>query len=124
MPSLHIAATALIATLALTGAATAQQLDVPITVPKGDGQMADCASSYVDGLNPNGDNFLAVRTGPGSNFPKIDEIHTGDVVMVCDGQGPWRGVFYDGSNISNGYRAAHGQRAGWVHSRYLRDLAG
>jgi Bacterial SH3 domain len=116
---------ALLALLAAVGMpAAAQQLDVPVTVPQGDGQMANCASSYVDGLNPNGDNFLAVRTGPGSTFAKIDEIHTGDVVMVCDGNGPWFGVFYDGSNTGNGYRATHRQRAGWVHSRYLRPLAG
>jgi hypothetical protein len=104
--------------------AAAQTPDVPVPAPRGGGQAADCASSYVDGLNPAGDNFLAVRTGPGTDFPKIDEIHTGDVVIVCDARGPWRGVFYDGSNVRTGYRAEHGQRSGWVHSRYLRDLAG
>jgi hypothetical protein len=110
--------------LALAGLAGAQGLEVPIRVPQGDGQAADCATSHVDGLNPNGDNFLAVRSGPGSDYRKLDEIHTGDVVAVCDARGPWRGVFYTGSNIGNGHRDLHKRRAGWVHSRYLRDLAG
>jgi uncharacterized protein YgiM (DUF1202 family) len=102
----------------------AQSLDVPIQVPQGGGQMGDCPTSYVDGLNPNGDNFLAVRTGPGTGHAKIDEIHTGDVVAVCDVRGAWFGVLYDGSNTGTGYRARHRMRSGWVHSRYLRDLAG
>jgi uncharacterized protein YgiM (DUF1202 family) len=120
----NVAAATLLASVLCAGPSSAQSLDVPVRVPQGDGQAANCATSYVDGLNPQGDNFLAVRTGPGTGYAKIGEIHTGDVVTVCDAKGPWFGVFYDGSNVGNGYRPTHGRRAGWVHSRYLRDLAG
>jgi hypothetical protein len=104
--------------------AVAQGLDVPIAVPRGDGQAADCATSYVAGLDPDGDGFLSVRTGPDSGYPKIDEVHNGDVVAVCDRRGDWVGVFYTGSNIGTGYRDEHAARSGWVHSNWLRDLAG
>lgn len=49
-----------------SGAAMSQGLDVPVVTPPGDGQMADCATSTVSGLDPAGDNFLAVRSGPGT----------------------------------------------------------
>ena len=47
---------------AVTGAALANVLDVPITEEAGDGQMANCTSSVVTGLPPDGDGFLA--SGP------------------------------------------------------------
>ena len=50
----------------LGGAALTQSLDVPVVIPPSDGQMADCATSTVSGLDPAGDNFLAVRSGPGT----------------------------------------------------------
>ena len=58
-----------------SGAALSQSLDVPVVIPPGDGQVADCATSTVSGLDPAGDNFLAVRSGPGTKHRKIDEIH-------------------------------------------------
>ncbi len=108
----------------LAAPAPAQQLDVPVSAPGGDGQAADCASSTVSGLDPNGDGFLSVRTGPGTGYRKIDELHEGDVVVVCDGQGAWAGVFYTGSNAGTGFVDEHPPRAGWVHTNWLRDLAG
>ncbi|MHA3977832.1 SH3 domain-containing protein [Halovulum sp. GXIMD14794] len=102
-------------TLAVLTAAPAisQQLDVPITIPPGDGQAGDCATSTVSGLDPNGDGFLSVRSGPGTEFRKMDELHNGDVVATCQKSGPWHGVLYDGRN-----------RRGWVHGNWLTDLAG
>jgi uncharacterized protein YraI len=76
-------------------------------------EAACFATSTVNGLNPNGDGFLAVRTGPGSNYPMIDKLYNGDVVTVHDLSGRWRGVSY-----------ANGTRVGWVHSNWLVDLAG
>ncbi|EYD71533.1 hypothetical protein Rumeso_04934 [Rubellimicrobium mesophilum DSM 19309] len=96
------------------GMAPAQELDVPVMVLEGDGQAAVCATSTVSGLDPNGDNFLAVRSGPGTQYPKIDELHAGDVVQTCDGQGNWVGVYYPDLN----------GRSGWVHGSYLTPLAG
>lgn len=95
-------------------AAASQTLDVLVPwIP--DGQAAGCGGSRVTGLDPNGDNFLAVRSGPGSNYRKIDELHSGDRVRTCDIKGNWVGVFYGfGGN----------RQSGWVHRNYLAEEAG
>ncbi|MGQ0563831.1 MAG: SH3 domain-containing protein, partial [Gemmobacter sp.] len=71
--------------------------------------------SVVTGLDPNGDNFLAVRSGPGTEYRKIDELHTGDQVRTCDLRGNWVGVYYG---------AGGNRKSGWVFRRYLADGAG
>jgi len=91
----------------------AQVLDVPFADKGGDGQAAWCASSTVSGLDPNGDGFLAVRSGPGTKFRKIGEVYNGDVVLTCDARGPWVAIVYGRSKAK-----------GWVHGRWLKDLAG
>ena len=69
---------------------------------------ADSCKSYgrVVGLDPNGDNFLSVRTGPASSFSEIDRIYTGDGVSICSKQGKWLRIKYAGGR-------------GWVHSKYI-----
>ena len=99
--------------LALCLPASAQVLDVPFSDKGGDGQAAWCASSTVTGLDPNGDGFLAVRSGPGTQYRKIDEIYNGDIVSTCDSRGPWVAIVFGPS-----------KRKGWVHGRLLKDLAG
>ncbi len=105
--------------LGLAGPLAAQGLDVPINLPPDDGQAAVCASSVVSGLDPNGDGFLALRTGPGTNYPKIGELHEGDVVYPCDARGPWIGILL--AYPKAGRPVGPG---GWVHGRWLRPLAG
>ena len=109
-------------------AAAAEPLDVPIRGFCGDGQAADYSSSTVAGLKAGGDGFLAVRTGPGANFRKIDELHNGDVVYVLAVKGDWFGVLYGSGADSycHGSVRIPAARApqGWVHRRWLRDLAG
>ena len=91
----------------------AQNLAVPIIDDcVSDGHIACWATSRVAGLNPRGDGFLAVRTGPGTKYRMIDKLYNGDVVETMKRRGSWVGVRY-----RNG-------RKGWVHSRWLRDLAG
>lgn len=99
--------------LASVGHATAQTLDVPIFDNcVSDGQAACYATSTVSGLDPNGDGFLAVRSGPATNFPMIDKLYNGEVVEIIEFQGDWRGVRYRG-----GWK-------GWAHAKWLTDLAG
>jgi hypothetical protein len=105
--------------LTLAPPAAAQQLDVPVRIPVTDGQTATCASSTVTGLDPNGDGFLALRSGPGTEFRKIGELHNGDVVFTCDASGPWVGIQLRYPNP--GAPAGPG---GWVHGRWLKPLAG
>jgi hypothetical protein len=92
--------------------AAAQTLDVDFTVFEDD-QAAGCAGSYVAGLDPNGDGFLAVRSGPGTKHRKIDELHNGDEVRTCAQSGAWVGITYGTPH-----------RKGWVHGKWLVDGAG
>ncbi|MEM9222714.1 MAG: hypothetical protein AAGB11_09965, partial [Pseudomonadota bacterium] len=81
------------AVLAISNA-NAQRLDVPVMLAPTDGQMAGCGGARVRGLNPNGDGFLAVRTGPSTGYRKIAELYNGDWVNTCDSEGAWYGVVY------------------------------
>jgi Caspase domain/Bacterial SH3 domain len=60
----------------------------------------------VRGLDPNGDNFLSVRTGPGTGFEEIDRIYNGNGVSICSIQGKWLKVKYGGGR-------------GWVYGKYV-----
>ncbi len=99
--------------IALFGtAANAQQLDVEFTIIEDD-QAAGCAGSIVSGLDPNGDGFLSVRTGPASSYRKLDELRNGDLVRTCARSGAWFGIYYGTP-----------RRTGWVHGNWLIDGAG
>ena len=80
-----------------------------------------CYMATVVGLNPYGDNFLAVRNGPGSRYYMMDRLHTGDDVIVCGSRGRWKRIFYG----RNGYCTLRygepvGQCAsGWAYGKYL-----
>lgn len=96
----------------VASAVHAQQLEVDFQIVE-DNLAAGCAGSIVAGLNPNGDGFLAVRTGPGTNYRQIDQLHNGDMVRTCATNGPWIGVYY-----------GEPRRKGWVHGNWLVDGAG
>ena len=103
------------------------ELDVAVMEHGGDGQMANCASSMVTGLKADGDGFLAVRSGPGTGYRKIDELHNGDIVMVFEQRGNWAGVVYRTPNVTcsaTETRAVPYENKGWVHTNWLKDIAG
>lgn len=90
----------------------------------------------VVGLDPRGDGFLSVRSGPGGQpFSEIDRLFNGNRVFICDQRGPWFGVVYAGPGQASAdqcgvnrpwalrqpYTGPCGY--GWVHSRYVRSLA-
>jgi hypothetical protein len=78
-----------------------------------------CYTAHVRGLNPYGDNFLAVRSGPDGDYRKIDVLHNGDRVIVCDRVGRWRKVFY-GYDCYLRYGSPTGDcYSGWAYSRYI-----
>lgn len=91
----------------------------------------------VSGLNPRGDGFLSVRSGPGgSSFREIDRLYNGQRAYVCDQRGPWLGVVYEtqaqGGVSGCGVMTPWGLRQpytgpcryGWIHSNYLRPIGG
>ncbi|MGB5736293.1 MAG: SH3 domain-containing protein, partial [Thiohalocapsa sp.] len=66
----------------------------------------------VRNLDPKGDGFLAVRSGPGSNYRMIDRLSNGDRVYVYTARGSWYGIVYlDGTK-------------GWSHKNWLYQIAG
>jgi hypothetical protein len=90
-----------------------------------------CLSGEVIGLDPNGDNFLSVRSGPGGQpYREIDRLFSSDVVRVCDRKAPWFAVVYSATRKpqeschigSKGTRRPYMGpcQYGWVHSRYIK----
>ena len=88
----------------------------------------------VVGLEPQGDDFLSVRSGPGGReFGEVDRIHTGQRVKICDMNGPWFAVVYDPGGDTDAcdvdrpwaVRAPYAGRCrrGWVFSRYVHVTA-
>lgn len=115
--------------------AAAQTAGVPVIIGL-DGPEYDACGSQgrVVGLDPRGDNFLAVRSGPASDFAKIDEVYSDFTLQLCEKRGQWWGVVYHPSGRSEACgvtsavpspQAYRGNcRAGWVYDRYVTVTAG
>lgn len=108
----------------------AQTLDVPIYEYEADGQTANCAGGTVMGLKAGGDGFLAVRTGPGTKYRKIGELHNGDRVTIFGGQDGWLAVLVPNGQIDQRdacqrvgpQRRLSSSGLGWVHRRWVGDI--
>jgi hypothetical protein len=72
-------------------ARASQNLDVDFAIEV-EGEAAGCGGATVMGLDPDGDGFLSVRTGPGTGFSKLDHLSNGDGVRTCARSGQWYGV--------------------------------
>ena len=118
--------------LGATPAPAAEQtaLDQPLMIGGSPDTPACGGGAIVVGLDPQGDNFLSVRSGPGGKaFRERDRITSGMRVKVCDMIGPWYGIVYspsgtnDGCGVSRPWPTrvsyAGSCRQGWAHSRYL-----
>jgi hypothetical protein len=106
---------------------TANQLDVPVIEQGGDGQVANCGSSMVSGLKATEDGFLAVRSGPGSQYRQLDQLHNGDVVTDFEHRGEWVGIVYGTPDVhcsSTKTQPVPYDRKGWVHQKWLKWIAG
>lgn len=91
---------------------SAQTLDVPFdTYCPPDAQAACFGVATVMGLNPDGDGFLAVRTGPGSDYPMIAKIHNGDRVGTYGRKGDWHAISFGADD-----------RLGWAHGSWLGNF--
>ena len=106
--------------------------DAPIIIG-GDESADACASSGdIIGLDPQGDGFLSVRSGPGGPpFREIDRLFNGNEVYVCASGGPWLAAVYSDKRdldprcgVSKPWRTRQPYtgpcRYGWIHSRYVR----
>ncbi|MEM7301489.1 MAG: SH3 domain-containing protein [Pseudomonadota bacterium] len=107
---------------------SAQQLDVPI-IEQADEDFDTCALGEVYGLKADGDGFLAVRSAPDSSFRKLDEVYNGNRVWIFQQVGKWYGIVYgvdsvDCSPISSDRAVRAPGKKGWVHSNWVRVIAG
>lgn len=108
--------------------------DVPVMISPGDGDA--CGSGEIVGLDPKGDGFLSVRSGPGGRpYTEIDRLYNGNQVYVCGKSGAWISVIYTSDKILSSecgvtkswstYQAYTGPcRYGWVYSRFVKITAG
>jgi hypothetical protein len=106
---------------------------VPVMVG-GQGDVDACGSvAVVTGLKATGDGFLAVRSGPAVAYSMLAKLHNGHQVYVCQEQNGWIGIVYStgggldcevASPMAN--RQAYRGRcaSGWVHSSFLKLIAG
>ncbi len=126
----------LLGLIELSSAQQPEKLDVPIMIG-GDDEIDACGSTgEVKGLDPKGDGFLSVRSGPGgSHFREVDRLFNGNYVYICGESGPWLAVVYSNRRELGGdcgvatpqrVRQAYSGpcRQGWIHSRYVRVVAG
>lgn len=71
--------------------------------------------AYVTGLDPNGDNFLALRTAPDGSGVRIATMGPDTLLQILERRGPWRRVaLLDGTT-------------GWAHGNWIqccRTVAG
>ena len=91
---------------------------------------ACCGVGKVVGLDPKGDNFLSVRSGPGSKYDEIDRLYIGGLVYLCDERGAWQGVVYPtkgcGVTTSIDRRQPYtgNCKSGWIFGKYVMLVAG
>jgi uncharacterized caspase-like protein len=77
----------------------------PLTQPKV--ERVTESYSYVTGLDPKGDNFLALRSAPGPDGVRIATMGPDTLVKVIESRGVWRRVaLLDGSS-------------GWAHGNWI-----
>ena len=86
---------------------------------------ADC-TGFVTGVRPlsqydpaTGAGFLAVRSGPGTQYAQIGEVYLGDEIAVWQRSGNWYLVRCMSGRCLSPLRGAP-MPTGWVFGRYLR----
>ncbi|MGH0331193.1 hypothetical protein NKZ36_22885, partial [Sinorhizobium meliloti] len=67
---------------------------IPIVIEADPNFDACGGNGVIEGLDPSGDGFLAVRSGPDSKYAEIDRLYNGEEVYLCTTKGKWLGVVY------------------------------
>ncbi|WP_298813710.1 caspase family protein [uncultured Roseibium sp.] len=63
--------------------------------------------AYVSGLDPRGDNYLSLRTGPGTRYQEVARMAPNTPLTILGRSGSWLNVA-----MANG-------RSGWAYSKYV-----
>jgi hypothetical protein len=109
------------------GPGTMAGANAPLAVTVGaDGNAPACPlQATVSGLKSG---TLAVRAGPDAGFERVDRLHNGTRVFLCDrsGDAGWAGIVYGSDDcglsapIAPPRAYAGACRSGWVRSDFLR----
>ena len=125
----------LLAAIALPSSAQSRsRIDVPVMIG-GEVNIPACyGAGTIKGLDPNGDGFLSIMSGPGGRpFHEMDRVYNGQRVALCDERGLWFAVVYapgksleacgvnEGIAIKVPYTGPC--RFGWAHGRYVGERA-
>lgn len=106
--------------------------EIPIVIEADPDFDACGANGVIEGLDPAGDGFLAVRSGPGANYAELDRLYNGERVYLCNEKGKWLGIVYSKQrqecNVSTGWISTQPYtgpcKSGWVHRNWVRLHAG
>lgn len=110
--------------------------NVVTSVIVGGNNLDACPSlGVVSGLKPEGNGFLAVRSGANAKYALIDKLLEGQKVFICNTStdGNWFGVVYSHENIddcgvSSPVTPAQPYKgkckSGWVNAHWIKVLAG
>jgi hypothetical protein len=108
------------------------RIDVPVMIGGSADQDACPSSGVITGLNPRGDGFLSVRSGPAGSYAEMDRLYNGNPVQICSDSGSWMAIVYGGDGGQCGVSRALPRRLaytgpcryGWVSARYVSVTAG
>jgi SH3-like domain-containing protein len=117
----------LLALLAITMFGTQQsaQVPAPVTTYRG---LDLCNYAEVKPLQSA--MHLIVRSGPGKQFQKIDQLEGGAVVYTCDEHADWLKIYYATGPCSEvvpqGLDAKKAQmcKSGWVNRKWIEIISG
>ena len=80
------------------------------------------STGTVMGLDPQGDGFLSVRSGPGGRaYQEIDRVFNGQHVFICSQDGPWFAVVYTTERGLNCNVSGLGQRE-WLTQAHVATV--
>ena len=105
---------------------------VPVMVG-GEPEIDACGSiGTVSGLRAEPGNFLAVRQGPGTEYPSLATLPLGAHLWLCDTRQGWYGVVFGTPGQDCGVASPRSQRvaydgpcsSGWVAKQYISISAG
>ena len=76
--------------------------------------------------------YLSVRSGPGVEFSKVDQLAAGASVYICDERGEWFRIFYGGADSPCGSISPSGLdvrkvttcKSDWVNRKWINVLSG
>jgi hypothetical protein len=119
----------------VAGAAAPPSPERPVRVGLAGDDLDACLSDgEVTGLDPGGDNFLAVRAVPGTQGRIVHRLGPRHRVHVCEEAGTWLGIVYSpddpdrdcnvGSPVPSPQPYDGPCASGWVAARYVTIVAG